>query len=53
MSDYTIQAVTSDAQRAAKLGHTILDACPHPWFTPEGKLWRKVYRAIVEAKEAA
>ena len=47
MTDYTEQAITADAQRAARLGHTILWACPYPWFTEEGKLWRKVYRSIV------
>ena len=47
MTEYVIRAVTNDAERAAKLGQTILDACPYPWFTEEGKLWRKVYRSIV------
>jgi len=47
MTEYTITTVMLDAQRAAKLGQTILEACPHPWFTDEGRLWRRVYRAIV------
>lgn len=47
LSDCSSRVIALDAERAARSGQTILEACPYPWFTEEGKLWRKVYRAIV------
>jgi hypothetical protein len=49
MTDYTEKAITADAERAARLGQTILDACPWPWFTEEGRLWRRVFRKLTGA----
>lgn len=51
LSEYTRMSVYNDAIRAVKFGQTVEEACPHPWFTPSGKLWRKVHRAAVEAKQ--
>lgn len=51
MSDYTIRAIYTDAQRAAKLGLAIEDACTWAYHTEEGKWWRKVYQLAMEAKK--
>lgn len=50
LSEYSRRSIYADAERASKLGQTILDACAFPWFTAEGKLWRQVFRKSEAAK---
>ena len=50
LSEYSRRSIYADAERASKFGQSIEDACPHPWFTDSGKLWRQVWRLAEAAK---
>ncbi len=50
LSEYTRRSIYGDAERASKFGQSIAQACPHPYFTPEGKLWRQVWQLAEAAK---
>ena len=50
LSEYARRSIYADAERASKLGQSILDACPYNAWEPEGKLWRQVWRLAEAAK---
>lgn len=53
LSEYSRRAIYGDAERASKLGQSIEFACPYPWFTEAGRLWRRTWRKAEAAKGIA
>lgn len=46
MTDAQKQAIQQDAERAARMGWTPNQMCPHPFASEQGRLWVAAYWAV-------
>lgn len=51
MTDAQAESIKADAERAARMGWTPNQMCPHPFASEQGRLWVAAYWNFIDQRK--